>query len=87
MHHPYFEQGEDAETVVQNLGAYIRHVHVKDSHSGRYCLIGEGELPIREMMNGLASINYDGFLSLEWDPEWMAELTEMEVIFPIFRFI
>ena len=84
MHHPYFEQGEDAETVVQNLGAYIRHVHVKDSHSGRYCLIGEGELPIREMMNGLASINYDGFLSLEWDPEWMAELTEMEVIFSHF---
>lgn len=84
MHHPYFEHGEDAETVVQNLGAYIRHVHVKDSLAGQYCLIGEGELPIREMMNGLASINYDGYLSLEWDPQWMKELTDKEIIFSHF---
>ena len=33
-----------------------------------YRLIGEGDLPIEEMMQALSSVNYDGFISLEWDP-------------------
>ena len=89
LHHPYRDRGESPETTIQNLGAYVRHVHVKDSvveEGGRvrYCLIGEGTLPVEEMMGALASINYDGYLSLEWDPRWMMELTEMEVIFTHF---
>jgi len=31
MHHPYRFFNESPETTVQNLGAYIKHVHVKDS--------------------------------------------------------
>ena len=44
MHHPYSMHGESAEATVQNLGAYIRHVHLKDSvaeeNGFRYCLMG-----------------------------------------------
>jgi fatty-acyl-CoA synthase len=40
-----------------------------------YNLIGEGTLPVAEMMRALYSINYDGFISLEWKPEWMPDLT------------
>ena len=29
--HPYRLFGESAETTIQNLGAYVKHVHVKDS--------------------------------------------------------
>lgn len=88
MHHPWCDCGEDAEHTITNLGAYIRHVHVKDSSvqdgQRRYCLVGEGELPIADMMKALSSINYDGFISLEWDPQWMLEITDMEVVFAHF---
>ena len=88
MHHPWSACGETAETTITNLGAYIRHVHIKDSKlvdgQRRFCLLGDGELPIAEMMQALSSVNYDGFLSLEWDPRWMLDITDMEVIFSHF---
>lgn len=85
MHHPYRAHGESADTTIKNLGAYVRHVHLCDSdEDGAYALVGEGTLPIGEMMQALCSIDYDGFISLEWKPEWMPELTDPEVIFPHF---
>ena len=36
------------------------------------------------MMRALSSIDYDGFISLEWEPSWMPELDDREVIFPHF---
>ena len=75
---------EDAETTITNLGAYVRHVHIHDFRSAHDApfpeLIGEGELPILEMMNALRSVNYDGFISLLWDPFWMPELPDIEII-------
>ncbi len=88
MHSPYFDNKEDAEQTVKNLGAYIRHVHVKDAVQENggisYCLIGEGQLPIADAMLALRSINYDGFISLEWNPQWCPELDSMEIIFSHF---
>ncbi len=84
MHHTCRDGGEDAQTTITNLGAYVRHVHIKDSvvENGRvsYRLIGEGDLPIEEMMQALSSVNYDGFISLEWDPSWMLDMTDLDVI-------
>jgi len=81
----YFEFGEDADTVIKNLGAYVRHVHFSDAvKSGddiTYCLAGEGALPIKETMLALRSVNYNGFISLVWDPAWCSELDDMEIIF------
>ena len=88
MYWPYFVVGEQPETTIKNLGAYIRHVHIKDAvvENGKteFCLIGEGELPTGEMMLALRSVNYDGFISLEWDPKWCEELDDMEIIFAQF---
>ncbi|MDR2903789.1 MAG: TIM barrel protein, partial [Clostridiales bacterium] len=86
MHHPYRVMGEAPETTVQNLGAYIRYVHLKDSvmENGkpRYRLMGEGDLPIEEMMLALRSINYDGYLSLEWVKRWSEELEDAGIVIP-----
>ena len=85
MHHPYRDHGESADTTIKNLGAYVRHVHLRDSDDdGSYDLIGEGTMPVGSMMQALSSIDYDGFISLEWKPEWMPDLTDPEVIFPHF---
>ena len=84
----YFGGGESPEKIIENLGAYIRHVHIHDAMPTRngveYCLMGEGKLPIRDMMLALRSVNYDGFISLVWDPAWCEELDDMEIIFSQF---
>ncbi len=84
----HFGAGESAEQVIQNLGAYVRHVHISDAKKTEegleYCLVGEGELPLDEMMLALRSVNYDGYLSLVWDPAWCEELDDMEIIYTQF---
>ncbi|MBQ7335891.1 MAG: AMP-binding protein [Clostridia bacterium] len=84
----YLCGGEKPGEVIKNLGAYVRHVHlsdVKTTDSGvEYCLVGEGELPLSDMMQALCSVNYDGFISLVWDPAWCEELDDMEIIFSQF---
>ena len=88
VYSPYYINHEDSEETIKNLGAYVRHVHMKDSFiqngERHYCLIGEGDLPIEEIMNALSCINYDGFISLDWNPQWMLEMTDMEVVFAHF---
>ena len=85
MHYPYREHGESPETTVKNLGAYIKHVHMKDSDGeNSYNLVGEGSLPIASIMNALRSINFDGFISIEWDPSWDNEISDLDIIFPHF---
>ena len=85
MHHPYRDFGETPDCTIKNLGTYVRHVHLRDSDDAHtYNLIGEGNLPVSDMMRALSSINYDGFISLEWKPEWMEDLQDREIIFPHF---
>ena len=84
----YFECGEQPEAVIKNLGAYVRHVHFNDAEKTedkmQYCLAGEGQLPISDLMLALRSVNYDGFISLVWDPAWCEEIDDMEIIFSQF---
>ena len=88
MYSPFFMCDEQPETTIKNLGAYIKHVHIKDAvktaDGTEFCLMGEGETPISEMMQALRSVNFDGFISLEWDPKWFEELDDMEIIFSQF---
>ncbi len=85
MHHPYRDFGESADATIKNLGTYVCHVHLRDSDDkDTYNLIGEGNLPVADMMRALSSINYDGFISLEWKREWMEDLQDREIIFPHF---
>ncbi len=80
MHNTWFDAKEDPEKTIENLGAYVRHVHVKDSDKNGYCLLCEGELPLDDMIICLRSVNYDGFISLEWDPKWLKEIPDMDII-------
>ena len=85
VHHPYRDFGESGDATIKNLGAYVAHVHLRDSDdAGVYQLIGEGTMPIEDVMRALSSVNYDGFISLEWKPEWLEDLQDPEIIFPYF---
>ena len=88
IHHPYRNMGETPEQTVQNLGAYIRYIHLKDSavENGKvvYRLMGDGDLPIDSVMMALRSINYEGFVSFEWLKKWAPELLDAGIVFPHF---
>ncbi len=85
LHYPYRVCGESPETTIKNLGAYVKHIHVKDSETEeQHSLIGEGTMPIDEFINALRSVNFDGFMSIEWDPKWYEEIDDPDVIFPHF---
>jgi len=83
--------GESAQTTITNLGAYVRHVRVSDgalrdgAASPRHELMGEGSLPLADLMNALRSVNYDGFISLAWDPGWVEGYGDLEMILTHFQ--
>ncbi len=89
MHDTCFVANEDAETTITNLGAYVKLVILSDATvtDGKmtYELIGEGQLPMTELMNALRSVNYKGCIALEWDPEWIEGLSDLEVILTHFE--
>ena len=74
VQHTVRDGAETPEETIKNLGAFVRHVHMKDScvenGQNKYCLVGEGTLPIDQTIKALYSINYDGFVALEWHPSW-----------------
>lgn len=86
FNHPYRFAGEAPETTIRNLGAYIKYTHIKDSaiENGELCykLIGEGDLPINEFMQALRSVNYEGYISLEWLKQYSPELSDAGIVFP-----
>jgi len=85
--HPYRFKGEAPETTIKNLGAYIKHTHIKDSvvvdGQVEYRLVGEGDLPpMVEYLKALDSLNYEGYISLEWLKQYAPHLTEIGIVFP-----
>ena len=85
LHYPCAVSGERPEDTIKTLGAYVRHVHIKDSEGeNSYVLVGEGSLPIEEVMDALRSVNYGGFISIEWDPSWDADVDDIDIIFTHF---
>ena len=82
LHHP-FRQGEAPEVSWATLGAWTRHVHVKDSRPpDDYCLLGEGDVPVLPMLRLLRQGGYDGWISLEWEKRWHPGLEDPSVAFP-----
>jgi sugar phosphate isomerase/epimerase len=67
-HHTFATSGEEPEFTVKELGAWIRHVHLKDSvGSGanrNYVLTGRGNVPVKRQDRALQSIGVQGVLLL-----------------------
>ena len=60
----YFNAKEQADNTIQTLGAYIGYVRIGDKKDGKDVLIGDGDLPVKDFVNALRSLNYDGFISV-----------------------
>jgi len=85
VHHPY-RHGESPQDVVRALGTRVALVHVKDARrSGdgwELVALGEGEVPVRESLDVLRDVGYDGWLTVEWEKRWHPELAEPELALP-----
>ncbi|HLZ58447.1 MAG TPA: sugar phosphate isomerase/epimerase family protein [Ktedonosporobacter sp.] len=86
--HPY-RVGESVEQILEALDGHIAHVHVKDARKPapgssvwELVLMGEGDVPVREILAALKKQNYDGYVSVEWEKKWHPEIPEPEVALP-----
>ena len=79
--------GDTTARVFELLGPRIFHCHVKDAtidEAGKrqLVLLGEGDVPIREMLQGLDARGFQGWVVFEWEKKWMPQIAEPEVAFP-----
>ena len=86
IHHPYRFMHESPAKTVENLGAYIKYTHVKDSvmvdGQVAYRMMGEGDIPFEEVFRALRSINYEGYVTLEWLKKYAPDLFSAGIVFP-----
>ena len=87
-HHPH-RMGERPAEVYEHIGPRVLHVHVKDArrsvgHKGGWQLVplGEGEVPVREIIGLLAARGYGGYISVEWEKYWHPEIEGPEIALP-----
>jgi sugar phosphate isomerase/epimerase len=88
-HHPH-RMGEPPADVYANLGRRILLAQVKDARrrpdgDWELVLLGEGEVPVREMLGLLAAGGYRNWISVEWEKRWHPEIAEPEVALPQYR--
>lgn len=86
LHHPYRMRDEKPEETYSNIGQYTVSTHIKDSivENGkiRYVPLGEGDVPIKKMLELLIKGGYKGYFTFEWEKRWHPHLLEPEIVFP-----
>ncbi|HUB41781.1 MAG TPA: sugar phosphate isomerase/epimerase family protein [Streptosporangiaceae bacterium] len=87
-HHPHRMDEQPAE-IYQNIGRRTLLAQVKDARRAparedgwQLVLLGEGEVPVREMLRLLAAGGYEGWISVEWEKRWHPEIEEPQVALP-----
>jgi len=88
VHHPYRYFDETVEETYENIGKYIKYVHVKDSviENGavKYKMMGQGDVPVLKALTLLSENSYDSFVTLEWVKRWCPDLEDAGIVFSHF---
>ena len=87
--HPH-RMGDRPADVYANLGERILLAQVKDARrvpgsegdDWQLVLLGEGEVPVRQMLGLLRAGGYGRWISVEWEKRWHPEIEEPEVALP-----
>src|SRR3984885_9034672 len=90
--HPPHRMGERPAEVHANLAGRVLLAQVKDARRAperddgwQLVLLGQGEVPVQEMIALLAHDGYQGWVSVEWEKRWHPEIEEPEVALPQHR--
>jgi sugar phosphate isomerase/epimerase len=86
VHHP-FRMGESIEETWRLIGDRTAHIHLKDARrrpdgSWQLVLMGEGEVPCRQVVELLHREGYKGTITAEWEKKWHPEIEPAEVALP-----
>lgn len=84
--HP-LEYLESPEETLAFLGTSCVHIHVKDGvphedplfHDWKYTGMGEGKVPVKNIIILLTQQGFSGFYSLEWESKWRKELQSLDL--------
>jgi len=76
------EAKEAPEETLKYMGAELVHIHIKDGIPRenpdyihwKYTRLGEGIVPIKDIVNLIQNSGYEGYFSLEWESAWRKEL-------------
>lgn len=81
IEHTHKTYGDSFSEFYDFARPLIRHVHIKDysDTENKLTLIGDGDVPIKKIVNRLLTDGYDGYLSLEWEKKWHPELPDITV--------
>jgi sugar phosphate isomerase/epimerase len=87
-HHPY-RMGESPREVYDLIGQRVLLAQVKDARRAperadgwQLTLLGQGEVPVREMLDLLDRGGYQGWISVEWEKRWHPEIEDPELALP-----
>jgi sugar phosphate isomerase/epimerase len=85
----FSEFGEDPAMGFAELGALLRHVHIKDARRKpeipwEPVLMREGDFPAADLVDLLRRNGYQGFVSYEWEKRWHPQIPEPDVALPHF---
>ena len=64
------------------LLAQVKDARRKADGDWQLVLLGEGEVPVRDMLERLAAGGYPHWISVEWEKRWHPEIEEPEVALP-----
>ena len=80
IQHSHRSYGENWREFFYFIRPYVKHVHIKDysDKKDNLTLIGDGNIPIKEIINALLLYGYGGYFSLEWEKQWHPELPDIE---------
>jgi sugar phosphate isomerase/epimerase len=82
--------GDAIEHAARVVQPFLAHVHLRDakpvagSEHWLPVLAGTGRVLFAQAVAALRQINYDGFVSFEWEKYWHPEIEEPEVALPDF---
>ena len=84
-----FSSGESVEESADSVAPYLAHVHLRDARpmGGEHwtpVLAGRGLVPFDGVVAALRRLDYQGFVSFEWEKYWHPEIEEPEVALPDF---
>jgi len=82
--------GDSIEDAAYEVAPHLAHVHLRDARAieGQEhwlpVLAGRGAVSFDDAVTALRSLQYDGFVSFEWEKYWHPEIEEPEIALPDF---
>lgn len=74
--------GDCPTEAVRALGPRLMMARVRDARGGTPCRLGQGGVPVKELVGALASSGSDAWVVYEWERAWLRSLAGAETVLP-----